>query len=130
MNVSKVRSNASQSATIFVVDDEPVLLDLTRTILEPLGFKVQTFSDPQKALQAFPSVRPVILVTDYSMGEFSGMDLLRECRRINPDQKVILLSGTISEHIYADEKLKPDRFLTKPYQIHDFVESVQALAKT
>ncbi len=57
------------------------------------------------------------------MGGMNGMDLIRECRRLNPQQKTILLSGTVDEGIYADAPVKPDRFLAKPYQVHEFVES-------
>lgn len=128
MSRPEIRGGASPSTTIFVVDDEPVLLDLAQTILQPLGFTVLTFRDPKKALLAFASSKPAVVVTDYAMGDTTGMDLLRECRRINPNQKVLLLSGTVDERIYADEKMKPDLFLAKPYQIRDFVESVQSLA--
>lgn len=117
-------------ATIFVVDDEPMLLDLATTILLPLGFTVRTFTNPKEALAEYPAARPAVLVTDYAMGEMNGLDLLRECRRINPKQKTILLSGTVDERIYADEPSKPDRFLAKPYQINDFVESIRTLAKS
>jgi CheY-like chemotaxis protein len=117
------------SATIFVVDDEPMLLDLAVTVLQPLGYTVRTFSDPKLALAEYPTAKPVVVVTDYAMGEMSGLDLVRECRRINPQQKTILLSGTVDEHIYAAFPIKPDRFLAKPYQIPDFVECIQALAK-
>ena len=117
-------------ATIFVVDDETMLLDLAVMILRPLGFTVRTFSNPKEALAEYPTARPVVLVTDYAMGEMSGLDLLRECRRINPKQKTILLSGTVDEQIYAGEPSKPDRFLAKPYQINDFIESVRTLVKS
>ena len=40
----------------------------------------------------------------------NGLDLVRECRRINPRQKTILLSGTVDENIYANAQIKPDRF--------------------
>ncbi|HEX5398067.1 MAG TPA: response regulator [Verrucomicrobiae bacterium] len=116
--------------TIFVVDDEPMLLDLATTILQPLGFVIRTFSDPKKALAEFPAARPVVLVTDYAMGEMNGLDLLRECRRINPKQKIVLLSGTVDEKIYLEDPDKPDRFLAKPYQINDLVESIRALTKS
>jgi two-component system, OmpR family, response regulator len=129
MSGSEIRGTASPSATIFVVDDEPILLDLAQTILQPLGFSVHVFRDPKKALLAFPAAKPSLVVTDYAMGETTGMDLLRECRRLNPGQKVLLLSGTVDERIYADEKMKPNRFLPKPYQIRDFVESVQSLVR-
>ena len=99
------------------------------TVLEPLGFKVQTFCDPRKALAEYSAAKPVVVVTDYAMGEMNGLDLVRECRRINPQQKTILLSGTVDENIYTNASVKPDRFLAKPYQIRDFVESILALAK-
>jgi CheY-like chemotaxis protein len=112
-----------------VVDDELMLLDLAATILEPLGFKVRTFSDPKQALAEYPAARPLVVVTDYAMGEMNGLDLVRECRRINPCQKIILVSGTVDENIYAGMQSRPDCFLAKPYQIRDFVESIQALAR-
>ena len=115
--------------TIFVVDDEPLLLDLATAILQPMGFSVQTFRDPRAALAAFPAARPAVVVTDYAMGEMSGLDLVRECKRINPRQKIILLSGTVDENIFANAQIKPDRFLAKPYQIPEFVELIQTLVK-
>jgi len=118
---------AGASATIFVIDDEVILLDLAKAILQPLGYNVVTFHDPQKALNALASAKPSLIVTDYAMGETTGLDLLRECRRINPHQKVILVSGTVDERIYADEKIRPDGFLSKPYQIRDLIESVRSL---
>jgi CheY-like chemotaxis protein len=118
----------NSSSTIFVVDDEPMLLDLAAAILQPLGYEVRTFRDPQVALKEFLVAKPVVVVTDYAMGEMSGMDLVRECKRVNPKQKIMLLSGTVDEHIYADESAKPDRFLAKPYQVSEFIESIQKLA--
>jgi len=115
------------TATIFVVDDEPMLLDLASAILEPLGFNVQTFRDPKRALREFAAAKPTIVVTDYAMGEMNGLDLVRECRLVNPRQKTLLLSGTVDETIYDGVAAKPDRFLAKPYQVRDFIESVQEL---
>ena len=129
-----VGTNGSQakhaSVTIFVVDDEPMLLEMAVMILEPLNFHVRTFRDPQTALSEFSAAkpRPDLVVTDYAMHTMSGMDLIRECRRIHPEQKIILLSGTVDESVYANAPVKPDRFLAKPYQVSDFVTLVQLLA--
>jgi len=116
--------------TIFVVDDEPMLLEMAVMILEPLHFQVRTFRDPQTALAEFSAAnpRPALIVTDYAMHAMSGMDLIRECRRIQPKQKIILLSGTVDENIYTKAEAKPDRFLAKPYQVSDFVTLIQSLA--
>jgi two-component system cell cycle sensor histidine kinase/response regulator CckA len=116
--------------TIFVVDDEPMLLEMAVMILEPLHFRVRTFRDPQTAVAEFSAAnpRPALIVTDYAMHSMSGMDLIRECRRIHPKQKIILLSGTVDENIYTKAEAKPDRFLAKPYQVSDFVTLIQSLA--
>jgi CheY-like chemotaxis protein len=120
-------SDAPSQPTIFIVDDEPLLLDLAAAILQPLGFDVRIFRDPKMALKEFTSNQPVVVVTDYAMGEMNGLDLVRECRRVNPRQKALLLSGTVDETIYDGMPVKPDRFLAKPYQVRDFIESVQEL---
>ena len=121
-------SNGNSSATIFVVDDEPMLLDLAQAILQPLGFNVRTFRDPKAAVAEFPTAKPTVIVTDYAMGAMNGMDLVRECRRINPRQKIMLLSGTVDESVYDDDPVKPDCFIAKPYQVREFIESVKSLA--
>lgn len=126
--VESGRANAVP-ATVFVVDDEPMLLDLATTLLKPLGFDVRTFRDARKALAEYPTAKPVVVVTDYAMGDMNGMDLVRECKRLNPRQKTILMSGTVDEGVFADAQIKPDYFLAKPYQINDFVNVIQTLAK-
>jgi len=130
MSQSKSSDGGKLPATVFVVDDEPMLLDLAAALLQPLGFNVRTFRDPQAALTAFTTDRPMpaVIVTDYAMGDMNGLDLVRKCKSLNPRQKTILLSGTVDENIYAGEPAKPDCFLAKPYQVRDFIESVQKLA--
>jgi two-component system cell cycle sensor histidine kinase/response regulator CckA len=116
--------------TIFVVDDEPMLLEMAVMILEPLHFRVRTFRDPQTAVAEFSATnpRPALIVTDYAMHSMSGMDLIRECRRIHPKQKIILVSGTVDENIYTKAEATPDHFLAKPYQVSDFVTLIQSFA--
>ena len=116
-------------ATIFVVDDEQMLLDLAEMILEPSGFQVHLFKDPKQALREYTDAQPPpdVLVTDYAMGPMNGMDLIRECKRLHPGQKTILLSGTVDERVYTDSDVKPDQFLAKPYQISKLVDVIQSL---
>jgi CheY-like chemotaxis protein len=128
MDQTKPERGTGLPVTIFVVDDEPMLLDLASAILQPLGYEVRTFRDPQVALREFPAAQPAVLVTDYAMGGMNGLELLRQCRQINPRQKVLLLSGTVDEKIFADVAAKPDAFLAKPYLVREFTGLVKTLA--
>lgn len=114
---------------VFIVDDEPMLLELASLIVGPLGFRVRTFRDPRTALREFSLANPlpVLVITDFAMHQMNGLDLIRDCRRINPGQKVLLVSGTVDAVVYRDSPHKPDAFLAKPYQTQELVEAVQAL---
>jgi CheY-like chemotaxis protein len=114
---------------IFVVDDEPMLLELASVVLEPLGYVIQTFRDPKSALLAFSAADPppALLITDYAMHLMTGMELITACRRIQPQQKILLISGTVDEKIYRQSPVKPDRFLAKPYQAKQLIETVKVL---
>jgi len=127
--MSFFRSKVTPAPTVFVVDDEVLLLELAETILTPLGCKVLTFTDPEKALTEFPIARPAVVLTDYAMGRMSGMDLIRECRRLNPQQKTILISGTVDGEVFADALVKPDLFVAKPYDVNKLVETVREMIK-
>ena len=117
----------AETPTIFVVDDEVLLLDLAEAILTPLGCKVQKFSDPEEALKEFPKAAPVVVITDYAMGRMNGMDLIRECRRLNPQQKTVLISGTVDGEVFANAAVKPDEFVTKPYDVSKLVSLIRGM---
>ncbi len=121
------KSLRAADTTIFVVDDEPMLLELAEVILKPLGCSVRTFRDPEVALKEFAGGFPELVITDYAMGRMTGMDLVRECRRLNPQQKIILVSGTVDGQVFADAPVKPNQFLSKPYQIQELTDCVRTL---
>lgn len=116
-------------ALIYVVDDEAMLLELAAIILEPLGYEVKTFRDPAQALAAYTAapLRPALVITDFAMHTMNGMALIEACRRIDPAQKVLLISGTVGPEVFGDAPVKPDRFLAKPYQARQLSGLVQSM---
>ncbi len=123
------KARAQEKALIYVVDDEPMLLELATVVLEPIGYQVKTFRDPDTAIRSFAAERrhPALVITDYAMHTMNGMELIAACRKLESRQKILLLSGTVDEQIYNDMPVKPDRFLAKPYQAKQLVEAVKAL---
>src|SRR5215831_16869876 len=109
--------SAAHAPVIFVVDDEVAVLELAAVILGEQGYDVRAFTDPELALKQFEKDRPALVLTDYWMPRMSGMDLIRECRRLNPNQKTVLISGTVDEQVFSGAAVQPDRFIAKPYQV-------------
>jgi len=112
---------------IYIVDDEPLLLDLAEASLAPGGFTVKKFTDPDQALKSFAKARPKpdVLVTDYAMGKMNGVELLEKCRAHRSDVKCVLLSGTVGAEVVLDSPTKVDRFVGKPYQPETLLELVR-----
>ena len=132
--MSENKTNGSQSggnsgALLYVVDDEPMLLELASVILEPEGYRIKTFRDPEMALKSFGAAnpRPDLLITDYAMHTMTGMQLIEQFRKLEPTQRILLVSGTVAEDIYRESDVKPDYFLAKPYQASQLLEIVATL---
>ena len=130
MGASKIdNENGASYPQIFVVDDEPILLELAEQILSHIHVKIRTFTNPEVALQTYTDAakRPDLIITDFAMHEMDGMALIRACRRLNPKQKILLISGTVDESVFNGTGLKPDAFLAKPYQPAVLTSVVQRL---
>lgn len=126
------RPKAGHKGLIYIVDDEPMLLELASAMLEPLGCEIVTFRDPEAALKSFASSEPLpdVLITDYAMPSMNGLALLSRCRQIRLRQKVLLVSGTVDDSFYQEAADQPDLFLAKPYLGGQLVKMVKSLLET
>lgn len=103
---------------IYLVDDQPMLLDLAELSLQADGYQFKKFLDPELALRSFlkARVKPSLIITDYAMGKMNGLELIERCKAVKPDLKSILISGTAGAEIVLESSVEVDRFMGKPYQ--------------
>jgi CheY-like chemotaxis protein len=125
-------TGVSAPKLIYVVDDEPMLLELATVVLEPLGYRVETFRNAESAFAAYQAAAqpPALILTDYAMHLMTGLQLIEACRRMRPGQKAVLVSGTVDERVYSQGSCIPDGFLAKPYLARQLVEWVESLLKS
>ena len=123
------KNGESKKRLIYVVDDEPMLLELATVILEPLGYSVKTFRNPGLAVEEFlaEKPKPVLIITDYAMHLMTGIDLITACRKASPRQRVLMVSGTITEDHFRNSPVKPDRALPTPYPAKQLTDMVELL---
>jgi PAS domain S-box-containing protein len=112
--------------TILLVDDEEILIEIGKDILERLGYRVITYTSSSKALEDFKA-QPGnydIVITDMTMPKMTGDKLAHEIKKIRKDIPIILCTG-FSENIsqYDARKMDISECLMKPV-------TVEALAKT
>ncbi len=123
------QTTPKKAPLIYLVDDQPLLLDLAEMSLLSGGYRLKKFLDPEAALESFLEARPkpALLITDYAMGKMNGLELVERCKAVKPDLKSILVSGTAGAEIVLESEVKVDRFVGKPYQPTSLAEMVRRL---
>jgi PAS domain S-box-containing protein len=113
--------------TILVVDDEPLLRDVSRKILEDRGFHVLVAADGLQAVEIFRQHQDEIdlIVLDLTMPHLSGRDTLRNLREIHRDVAVVYVTGYAAK--LAEAGIDRVRgLLPKPFRPDELVKAVRA----
>ncbi|HQQ68950.1 MAG TPA: ATP-binding protein [Alicycliphilus sp.] len=116
---------------VMYVDDDEALVFLVRRLLRRRGYEVSGFTDPHEATEALRAApeRYDLLVTDYNMPGYSGLDLVRAARAIRPDLPVALASGYVTAEIEQAALAEGARALIhKPNDVAELCATVDRLA--
>jgi len=107
---------------ILIVDDEPRILLLMKSLLKANGFEVETAKDGPSALEIVRGGAIEIVVTDLRMVPMDGMQLFKEIKAFNAAIPVILLTAYASVET-AIEAMKSGIFdyLTKPFKVDEML---------
>ncbi len=112
---------------VLAIDDEPEILDVVQQSLESEGLPVLTALGSTKGLQTYEDRwREIgVVLLDYVMPEMNG-DLVLEClQRINPDVRVLLLTGCDDQVARGMFEKGLRGFIRKPFYIDDLVLRVR-----
>ncbi len=112
-----------------VIDDEELIRRLADDVLSRAEIKVLTAENGKDGVEMFREHNRVVsvVVLDLQMPVMGGEEALVLLKQINPDVPVILSSGfDESEAARRFSKLKPARFLQKPYTVERLVEAIAA----
>jgi CheY-like chemotaxis protein len=111
-------------AVILVVDDEPLVRNLVRTILEQAGYLVLDACNGEEALTILTDYQGKInlLVTDINMPVMDGLELVHRQKSQCPGVKCLIMSGKDSSEMKAASENIP--FLSKPFKVSHLLERV------
>jgi len=112
-----------------VLDDEAIVGERLKPVLEKAGFEVETFTESPKAMKRLEEKEFHILVTDLKMEGPSGLDVIRHLKEHQPDIKAILITGYPTIERYRETEYMNAAFVTKPFKLDQIVKLVQGAAK-
>ncbi|MBK7977920.1 MAG: PAS domain-containing protein [Deltaproteobacteria bacterium] len=112
---------------VFFVDDEEPLTTFASRALEQLGYRPRVFSNPVAALEAVREQPEAIdlLITDLTMPQMSGFELVRAVREVRPDLPIVLSSGFLQQcDVEEADRLRVTELLAKPTRLEEFARAV------
>jgi CheY-like chemotaxis protein len=113
---------------VLVVDDERVIADSLAMILNQSGFEARAVYSGEKALEASPTFKPDMLISDVIMAGLNGIDAAIRIRALLPQIKILLFSGqAATADLLEKARAKGYEFeiLAKPVHPHDLLTKLR-----
>ena len=116
----KTDTSSEQEKTILLIDDEEMVINISEMMLKRLGYRVLKAHSGYEGLQLFEENKSKIdlIISDLEMPKMNGKEVMDKLREVDPEIKVMLSSGALTD---ADEKTVMNKgfngFIKKPYNL-------------
>ena len=124
---AKVGSSSDQEKTILLIDDEEMVINISEMMLRRLGYKVLKAHNGYEGLQLFKENKSKIdfIISDLEMPEMNGKEVMDKLREIDPQIKIMLSSGALTDADAKEFMRKGfNGFIKKPYNINTLCEKI------
>jgi FixJ family two-component response regulator len=115
-----------RKSTVYVIDDEPDVLDTVGALVRPIGADLRTFSSAEDFLSAFQHDGPSCLLLDVRLPGMSGLELQKKLVQADCTIPIIIMTG------YADVRMALDairggavNFFEKPFRMQELFDQIQ-----
>lgn len=115
--------------TAVVIDDEDTIRHLMKLYLRKLDFKVYEASNGAEGLGVCLFQRPDLVITDISMPEYDGLQLIELMRKSEDlkKTKIIVMSGVDFLNTRTSKEAGGDFFLQKPFRREELLDALKIL---
>jgi len=98
---------------ILLVDDNRQGLIARKSLLQELGYIIRTATGGEEALELFSTQKFDVVVTDFKMPSMDGIELIQRIRDLEPEARIILLSGFVEPLGLCEESTGADVVISK-----------------
>tara|TARA_B100001778_G_scaffold221009_1_gene183275 strand:- start:971 stop:1345 length:375 start_codon:yes stop_codon:yes gene_type:complete len=111
---------------ILLAEDDDDMRRFLVKALEKAGYQVAAFDNGASAYDRLREEPFSLLLTDIVMPEMDGIELARRATELDPDLKVIFITGFAAVALNADSQAPKDaKVLSKPFHLRDLVDEVE-----
>ncbi len=114
---------------VCVIDDEEIVCERLKPMLEKSGFQVLTFTDSKTALQRLATENVDIIITDVKMSPPDGIQILKFVQTHSPHTRVVVITGFATvDTARAAMKGGAVDFIAKPFRLSELRDLVLKIA--
>ncbi len=119
----------AEKLSILLVDDDPQLIRLVRTNLEPEGYRVLVAMDARSALELVDREMPDMIVLDIMLPEIDGYELCQRIREFSATPIIMLTAKVEDTDKVTGLKLGADDYITKPFNVQELLARIEAVLR-
>jgi YesN/AraC family two-component response regulator len=116
---------------ILIIDDETHIRKMLKNLFERNGYETIAAEDGIQGIKLFKEHRPDLIITDLIMPEKEGLETIKEIKKLNPDTKIIAMSGggVVDPETYLNiaKKFGAQYSFSKPIDNEELLLAVQNL---
>lgn len=130
-SIEKQSTLTHGTGSILVLEDDPIINNVTCSILSECGYQVDSFLDPEEFLKILTDSKSInydLYIVDLILPKVSGLEVCKRLLSRNPESLIMLCSG-----FHQDDRIKSalefgvKDFISKPYTMHHLTEKVSRI---
>ena len=125
--IYKLYFKIDEEKLIYILDDDELIREVLKEMLENLNYQVETFDTGLKLFERYKEKNPHLLILDMIMPEYQGDKVYLDIKKLNINQKILFLSGYTNSNIFKELKISDKYFLQKPVNINDLQKKILEL---
>ena len=128
MTTSNITPEGQLKGRILLAEDDEDMRRFLAKALENAGYQVISFDNGMSAYERLREEPFNLLLTDIVMPQMDGIELARKAAELDPDLKIMFITGFAAVALNADlEAPKDAKILSKPFHLRDLVQEVERL---
>ena len=118
--------------SVLIVDDIPFVRKTLKQILLNLGYRIVGEAETgEEAVRAYRESKPDIVTMDLVMPVLNGVEATRQIIQINPNAKIVILSGMMQENLVTEAIIAGARdYIMKPFQTDEVARVLKSVAQS
>jgi two-component system cell cycle response regulator CpdR len=115
---------------ILLAEDDPSMREYLQRALQRVGYDVDSVGCGTEAMPLLESDRYDLLLTDIVMPEMDGIELAQKASAIDPDIRVMFITGFAAVALQSGRAAPEAKMLSKPFHLKDLVAEVDRIFQT